>query len=179
MLEAPPSQTLPSRAGVTLLRRHIRRCHASLDADVAAYLDTPACWPPWSPPVRLYLHALCIEDVTIQSVLREGTPLFATLWGNLAGPGDVAALRQYSSAVYAATETYLVELPENGLNRMVDLRKVGLARRSVGWIARHFVVQGLERISSEILSLSGDAESAALGQTPRRTRPRVAHLLPA
>ena len=107
---------------------------------------------PWSPPVRLYLHALCVEDITIQSVLRGCAPLFISFWPNLYGPADSAAVRQYARAVHASTDAYLAGLPSEGLSTIVDLGTLGLGQRTVMWVTRRFVVQELERISREMAS---------------------------
>jgi len=100
----------------------------------------------------MYLHALCIEDITIQSVLRNGAPLFTSFWPNLYGPSDAAAVRQYARAVHASTGAYLAGLPSEGLSTIVDLGNLGLGRRTVMWVTRRFVVQELERICREIAS---------------------------
>src|ERR1700738_2031628 len=101
----------PSKAyagGVALLRRQVSHVHAELDNLAAARLNGhPAPSAPWSHAVQLHLHALCVEDITIQSVLRERAPLFTSVWQKLGGPADVAALRRYAEAVYASTNAYL------------------------------------------------------------------------
>jgi hypothetical protein len=140
------------------MRREIRQCHTDLEACAAMWLiQEPDGSKAWSARARLYLHALCIEDITIQSVLRERAPLFASLWPDLSGPADLAALHTYARAVYSSTEAYFVELPADGLSRSVDLRKLGLGRRTVAWIARRFVVQELGHICAEIDGATGAA----------------------
>jgi hypothetical protein len=142
----------PELNGVGLLREQLRVSHTALDASAASWLRTPLSAPPWPRPVRLYLHALCVEDFTIQSVLREDVPRCLSLWQNLDSPADVGALRQYARAVYAATDAYLAELPADGLRRMVDLSKLGLGRHTVLWVARRFVIQELGAICRDISS---------------------------
>ena len=132
------------------LRLLVRQSQADLDQSVVAWLHKASAARPWSAPVRLYLHALCIEDITIQSVLRESVPLFTSFFPNLYGPADVAALRQYARAVHQFTDAYLAELPADGLSRLVDLRKLGLGQHSVQWVTRRFVIQELEHIACEI-----------------------------
>jgi hypothetical protein len=140
-----------SEAQRAALRLLVRQSHADLEQSVAVWLHRAPAARPWSVPVRLYLHALCIEDITIQSVLRESVPLFTSFFPNLYGPTDVAALRQYARAVHAATDAYLADLPANiGLSRIVDLRRLGLGQHSVQWVTRRFVIQELEQIACEI-----------------------------
>jgi len=147
-----------SLAQLSALRLQVRQCHADLDQSAAAWLHKAPGATSWSAPVRLYLHALCIEDITIQSVLRESAPLFTSFFPNLYGPADVAALRQYARAVYAFTDAYLADLPADGLSRVVDLRKPGFGQHTVLWVTRRFVVQELEHIAHEI---SGAANHSA------------------
>jgi hypothetical protein len=150
MLAAHGSILLPSAASVravAVLRQRVSQCHADLDGAAAAWLGgSPRSANGWSSPVRLYVHALCIEDITLQSVLREVAPLFTWLWPDLSGPPDAAALGQYARAVYASTDVYLVKLSADGLNQVVDLTKLGLGRRTVLWVMRRFVVTELGRI---------------------------------
>jgi hypothetical protein len=131
--------------GVAPLRQHVRRCHADLDKGAAKWLQNPR-----SSRLRLYLHALCLEDVTMQSVLRDDRPLFASFWPHLVSPADAAALGQYARAVYASTDAYLVNLPSPGLNRVMDLDNLGLGRHTVGWVVRRFVVEELEHIYCDL-----------------------------
>jgi hypothetical protein len=140
----------------TLLREQVRQCHADLDDATAMWLHKPRGSMPWSPPIRLYLHALCIEDITIHSVLRDGSPLFTSFWPNLYGPAEAVAVRQYARAVHASTDAYLAGLPSDGLSTVVDLRNLGLGQRTVLWVIRRFVVQELGRICGEIVS-GGDS----------------------
>src|ERR1700737_4610368 len=93
----------PDLGDVALLRLRVNHVHAELDKVAAARLDAEPAFSAWSQPVRLYLHALCVEDITIQSVLRESAPLFTSIWQNLGGPADAAALPRYPEAGYRST----------------------------------------------------------------------------
>jgi hypothetical protein len=150
---------------LAVLRKQVRQCHADLDAGAAAWLRKPGSSKPRSARLRLYLHALCVEDITIQSLLREDAPLFTSLSRSLGGPDDVAAIRKYARAVHASTDAYLADLPSTGLDRVVDLRKLGLGRRSLVWVTRRFVVQELAQICSEIAGDAGASRTARIRQT--------------
>jgi hypothetical protein len=151
---------------LAVLRKQVRQCHADLDAGAAAWLRKPGSSKPRSARLRLYLHALCVEDITIQSLLREDAPLFTSLLRSRGGPDDVAAIRKYARAVHASTDAYLLDLPSTGLDRVVDLRKLGLGRRSLVWVTRRFVVQELAQICSEIAGDAGASGTARIRQTP-------------
>jgi hypothetical protein len=135
---------------VARLRQQVRQRHTDLNDGVAAWLHKAAFAKTWPSPVRLYFHALCIEDITIQSVLRDDAPLFTSLWQNGCGPPNLPALRQYAEAVYASTDAYLAGLPSDELSRVVDLAKLGMGRRTLAWVTRRFVLRELGRISGEI-----------------------------
>jgi hypothetical protein len=169
-IRSPRATFEPHLYGVARLRQQVQQCHTDLEEGAAAWLHKPP-----SPPLRLYLHALCVEDVTIQSVLRERAPLFTSFWPNVGGQADVAALRQYARAVYASTDAYLVELPSDGLSRVVDLCKLGLGRRTVGWVTRRFVVQELAHICSEIAGCNGSSGTARIHPSLPSNPPMLAH----
>ncbi|MDQ6671358.1 MAG: hypothetical protein M3069_11525 [Chloroflexota bacterium] len=135
---------------VALLRQQIRQSHSHLDACAATWLHPPPSSSAWSRPVGLYLHAVCVEDITIQSVLRNHAPLFTSFSPNLGVAADPAALREYARAVYAATEAYVAELTPAGVCQAVDLYRLGLGRQTVGWVIKRFVIAELAHICSQI-----------------------------
>jgi hypothetical protein len=124
--------------------------HLALDDGAAVWLHEGSYSKPWPSPLRLYLHALCVEDITIQSVLGEGAPLFTSLWHNESGPPSLPALREYAEAVYTSTDAYLDGLSTNALTRIVDLARLGMGWHAVGWVIRRFVVQECGHICAEI-----------------------------
>jgi hypothetical protein len=156
--------------GVARVRQQVRQSHTALDEGVTAWLHKPP-----SPPLRLYLHALCVEDITMQSVLRQGAPLFTSFWPNVGGRANVAALCKYARAVYASTDAYLVELPSDGLSRIVDHCKLGLGRRTMGRVIRRFIVQELAHICCEIAGRDGSSGTAGIHPSLRSSSPVLAH----
>jgi hypothetical protein len=162
----------PHLNGVARLRQQVRQRHTDLNVGAAAWLHGASISKPWPSRVRLYMHALCVEDLTIQSVLRDGAPLFTSLWQNECGPPDLPALRQYAEAVYTSTDAYLGGLPSDGLSRIVDLAKLGMGRRTLAWVTRRFVVQELGHICCEIAkgNRSEQARTKSPGPALRRAR---------
>jgi hypothetical protein len=140
----------PNRDAVALLRRQVQECHTELDAAAAGWLQEATLWTPRSYPVRLYVHAVCAEDVTIQLLLRHDVPLFASLLPFAGRPSDRAALREYATAVHAATDAYLAELHPDTLNETVDLERRGVGLRTVAWVITRFVVMELARTRGNI-----------------------------
>jgi hypothetical protein len=99
----------------------------------------------------LYLHGLLVEDITIQSLLLEHAPLFAAM---LPYPdelsGGAALLSRYAQAVHAHTDAFLGQMPSDGLNRVVNLSRVGLGPRTVAWVLDRFVIAELAHIAAAI-----------------------------
>jgi len=161
----------PQLDAIAVLRRQVRQCHADLDRGAAGWLHETRPVTGWSAPARLYVHALCIEDITMQSVLREVAPLFTWLWPDLGGPPDEATLRQYARAVYASTDVHLVKLSADGLSRVVDLTKLGLGRHTVAWVIRRFVVTELGRICGVISCATAPSSTPRTHRRSRLARP--------
>ena len=71
-----------------LLRAQLQEIHRELDDGLTAFLRdlAPAAPPSGALPLRLYVHAATVEDVTIQSLLRRVAPVYETDWAGK-GPG--------------------------------------------------------------------------------------------
>src|SRR5258708_4918659 len=65
-----------------LLRAQLQEIHRELDDGLTAFLRglAPAAPPSSALPLRLYVHAATVEDVTIQSLLRQVAPVYETDW---------------------------------------------------------------------------------------------------
>jgi hypothetical protein len=158
----------PHPDGMARLRQQVRHGHLELNADAAVWLATATYSRPWPMPVRLYLHALCVEDITMQSVLQGAAPLFTSMWPNEFSPANLPALRHYAAAVHAATDAYLAELTSDGLDRIVDLARLGLGPRTLAWVIRRFVVDELARICGEL-------SRGSRSEPDRQNPPGLAH----
>jgi hypothetical protein len=120
-----------------LLRWQLQLAHELLDGAMAP-LGAGGCVPSGGRAARAaacYAEALLCEDVSVNGVLAGGRPLALSTWAGRTGaselppllgrvdwPGwagrvalDVTRLRAYASAVYAATDSYLAELPDGAL----------------------------------------------------------------
>lgn len=97
----------------------------------------------------IYAHLILSEDVLVQSLLLKKQPLFASSWTNKTGidkpmPSwespewskentewarsvkiDLPQLREYSKAVYAATDEYLNSVKDEDLNTEIDMGVMG------------------------------------------------------
>jgi hypothetical protein len=91
--------------------------------------------------VSLYVHALCVEDATVNSVLRNDRPLFTSIWiGGRLPPWDLTTVRGYAEVVYATTDVLLARLTASDLRSSVNLSYAGLGHADVGWVLNRFVL---------------------------------------
>ena len=68
---------------------------------------------------------------------------------------DLAALRQYGAAVYAATDLVLDRLGEATLARSLDLSAMGIGARSVAWLLTTGWVTNVKLRCGEISCIKG------------------------
>ena len=130
-MSPPPARgALSARA---LLRWQFGLAHDLLDAAMGGLTTEVAHRHPAG---ACYAQAVLREDLSVNGVLTAGTPLALSTWAGrtglselppLAGPSDLhawarrvhldlAALRLYTRAVYAATDAYLAALPDEALD---------------------------------------------------------------
>jgi hypothetical protein len=122
-----------------LLPWQFRLAHELLDAAIER-LTTEAAHrrPPGTaaPAGACYAQVVLCEDLSVNGVLAAGTPLALSTWVGRTGLSempplakptdwrgwarrvrlDLAELRPYARAVYAATDAYLAVLPDEALN---------------------------------------------------------------
>ncbi len=139
-----------------LLRAQLREIHRQLDEELTEWLGrlAPAAPASGSRVVALYVHAATVEDVTIQSLLRQVAPMYETGWAGT-GPGhysttDLAPLRAYAQQVFAATDAYLAGLSFDDVNETVDLSRLGHGRPTRAWVMSKFVVLQVAQICGEL-----------------------------
>jgi hypothetical protein len=139
----------------------------------------------YAPPGRAnpigatFAHVVCSEDLIVNGMLRQQTPLLASShanttglsepmpmprspdWGEAYGAWarrvqvDLAALKTYAEAVYAGTDTYLASLSDSDLERELDLSEVGFGTRKLGWMLNLLVLNHIGTETGEISVLKG------------------------
>ncbi|MGI9149362.1 MAG: hypothetical protein ACR2IK_22905 [Chloroflexota bacterium] len=141
-----------------LLRAQVREIHHQLDEGLTEWLRALAAGAPpaASRVVALYVHAATVEDITIHSLLRQVSPVYATSWAGT-GPGhystaDLMPLRAYAQQVFEATDVYLAELSPDEANQTIDLSWLGQGRPTRAWVVSKFVVLELAKIYGELTS---------------------------
>ena len=126
--------------------------------------------------LSLYVHALCVEDITVNLLLRASSPLFTSVWiaGRLA-PWDLVSIQAYAEVVYAATDVLLERLTPATLRMAIDLSNAGLGRPDATWILNRFVLWEIALICGELAAKRPHSDRGSA--KPRRTTtPVVASL---
>ncbi len=159
--------TVRERGKVTAMQKVLSAGHGVLEATMADVTAAVAAWnPPGTalPIGACYAHVVVAEDGMVNGVLEGGVPLFLGAWAGKTGlsalpPGpdpkggpmpdwtewaravtvDLAALRRYAVAVYAASDAFMAGLADEDLSHPLDLTAFGLGMCTVG----SFVTEGL------------------------------------
>jgi hypothetical protein len=120
------------------------------------------------------------EDATINGMFKGQAPLFAGSWAGKTGiselppmldpqkPGfpewsqwgrrvrvDMEKFREYTKAVYSASEAYLLSLGDGDLNRPVDLSALGLGQSTLGYVLINGILGNALTHCGEISCLKG------------------------
>ena len=159
---------------VALLREQLNKSHEWLEGTMADVTQDQAHrLPPGRahPIAERYAHAVQAEDTLVNAVLKGGAPLMATSWAGRTGADenymqatlekaravkvDLAALRRYAQAVYAASDEYLHSLQEADLDRTRDMSNVGFGTPTVAWILSHLVMGHVRDVMGEISAVKG------------------------
>ncbi|HYO50718.1 MAG TPA: DinB family protein [Chloroflexia bacterium] len=165
---------------VTLLRQQFETAHQWLEGTMADVTPEQAHWTPpgvANPLGASYAHVVVSEDLLVNYMVRQATPLCFSTWAERTGisepmplPGpdwvkygewarsvrvDLPAIREYAQAVYAATDEYVASLTSDDLDRSVDLSSVGMGERTLGWVLGNLVMAHAHDLMGEISCLKG------------------------
>lgn len=159
---------------ISALREDIKWANELLEMVMADVTPEQAHWQPpgiANPLGAIYAHAVFDEDAVINGMLQDGAPLFASTWSGKTGVDnpqmqldlewarglivDLAAMRQYAQAVYAAADAYVASLTEDDLDREIDLSGFGLGQRSLGWVLVALVASHVNNMAGEASCLKG------------------------
>lgn len=139
---------------IDLYRTLLRSAHDFLEGTLGDVTPTQFTWDPPGKAFSIganYAHVLGAEDMAIQGLLQEKPALAAAAWAGKVGaseppplgPGvdikgwsqraklDLAGMRRYGQAVYAASDEYLASIRPGELNRPIDLSQFGLGKQTV------------------------------------------------
>ena len=163
---------------VSLLREQIVDARAFFEATLADVTAEQAGWLPAGRalPIAAHVaHVLTSEDMALHGLLEGRPPLATTSWAGRSGfaspppfgPGqswdgwaretqfDLAALRGYGAAIYAATDQLLERLDADDVARSLDLSAMGLGTKSVSWLLTTGWVTNVNLHCGEISCIKG------------------------
>lgn len=144
----------------THIRKQMKSAHWLLEETISDVTDEMARFAPPGKALPIgaaYVHYVTDEDLLVQSLLRGVAPLLSGPWAGKAGlsepqpePGDdlparfeawsrrvrvnLPAFRAYAKAVYDATDAWLDTLPDEELEREIDLSALGMGKQTVGFV---------------------------------------------
>ena len=141
---------------VAALRSQIHQVHRLLGHQVITAAARAQSAPAANADVvSLYVHALCVEDATVNALVRNNRPLFTSIWiGGRLEPWDLTTVHGYAEVVYAATDALLCRLTASDLLTPVDLSVAGLGRPALGWVLDRFVLWETAMICGELAATS-------------------------
>src|SRR5687768_15581481 len=142
----------PHSEAVALLRSQVHQAHLLLDEQVTTTLErAPFDSATQREAVSMYVHSLCVEDITVNLVLRGVPPKFNAVWlGGRLQPWDLTSARCYAEVVYAATDGFFERLTPEGLRRAIDLSAEGLGWPSTAWVVNRFVLWQMAMTCGEL-----------------------------
>lgn len=168
---------------VSTIQQQLQSAHEFLEATLEGVAAEHAAWTPpgrANPLGATYAHILLTEDGVLNGTIKGAAPLFASTWAGKVGISepppapdpdnpalpdwagwsrrvqvDLAALREYAGAVYAATDDYLASLTDADLDRSVDLSGLGLDPSTVGQLVGGIILSNVHWHTGEIACLKG------------------------
>jgi hypothetical protein len=146
------SGLMPGCDVLAALRSQIHQVHRLLEEQVGLAAKRTRTAPvAHSEVLSLYVHALCVEDTTVNVLLRKKPPLFEGVWiGGRLSPWDLTTLQGYAEVVYATTDVLLSRLTPTDLRSPIDLSDAGLGRPDVSWVVNRFVLWETAMICGEV-----------------------------
>lgn len=161
---------------IALLRLQVEGAHTLSDRCMEGLSSE---WVHWRPPGSAhpigatYAHMVLNEDWGVHTLLQGQVPLYETTWAGRTGfsapqPGggaweewartvrvDLAALRQYAQAVYAATDAYLARLQAGDLDRQMTFPPSSSTTRSLGQVLSSVLIGHHANHTGEIAAVKG------------------------
>ena len=184
MTTSVPESSFAGSAGgsaVAFVREAVKQAKWWFDGTVADVTPEQAHWQPSgnvAPIAAVWAHLALSTDGIVHGVLQGKPPLFATEWAARTGlsepmpqPGtpawqdylpwarrvraDLPTLRQYTDAVFAATDVYLASLTDADLRSPLDLTALGVGQVDKAWGLSVLLLNHIGTETGEIAVLKG------------------------
>lgn len=154
-----------------LLRSQVHQVHQLLDENVAEAMIRARTPPLQRQILSLYARALCVEDTTVNLLLRAMQPVFKQTWtGGRLVPWDLDSLQGYAEVVHVATDAMLAQLTPADLRTPIDLADAGLGSPDATWVLNRFILWHTMMTCGEIAATRSDSrrQGARRRAVPRR-----------
>lgn len=164
---------------IQLIKDQLKDAHETLESTFADVTEDILHKDPGGkafPVGSLYAHLVFSEDVILHTMLQTKTPLYKGDWAGRTGTDsampamdenwsanneawsktvrvDLAQVRAYAQAVYAATNAYLDSLTDADLERVVDLGAWG--KKTVAGLLTGFIIAHTNSLAGEISAIKG------------------------
>jgi hypothetical protein len=157
---------LPTSDAVALLRSQIHQVHVLLDEQaITTWERAPTAPAAQRDALSMYVHALCVEDITINVLLRKAPPMYTDIWlGGQLQPWDLTSARCYAQVVYAATDVLFTRLTPEDLRREIDLSSMGLGRPDATWVLNRFILWPMAMTCGELSAIARAEASRMNGE---------------
>lgn len=159
---------------VSLIRGQLTTAHEWFEGTMAGVTQEHAHWQPAgiAPPIgSRYAHAVVAEDVMVNALIQGSPPLYAASWSGRTGISDpqfeadlewsrnvevnLDLTRQYAQAVYANSDSFLANLTDDDLDRIIDLSEHEMGQWPLDAFLVSFVLGHMHDIMGEISALKG------------------------
>lgn len=159
---------------VGLLRSQLKDAHDAVEgtmADVSPELFARLAPGTASSVGERYGHLATGEDNLVHGVLQGKPPLMSSAWQGRTGISEprfgtdaeharrvrteMAPVKAYAAAVYAASDAYLASLADAGLDRVIDLTPFGFGKVPVWFVLTRLVIAHAYEVHGEIAALKG------------------------
>jgi hypothetical protein len=140
---------------IVLMRAQIQQAQQLLEERVVAAAERTQASPALHCEVlSYYAHAVCIEDVTVNVLLRSVPPVFQSSWydGRLE-PWQLPSIQAYAQQVHTTTNMLLAKLTPADLRVCIDLSETELGWRDATWVLNRFVLSELAMTCGALMSL--------------------------
>ncbi len=170
--------TISAPTAITLFKEQVKDARGLLEGTMADVTEELATWQPGGKAIPIgahYAHVVTAQDMGLHGLLKGTAPLIASSWAERAGlsepppfgPGSpldewalkakisLQQLREYASAIYAATDEYLDTLTENQFSRRLDLSAFGFGEQPASFILINGWINNVWLHCGEISCLKG------------------------
>ncbi len=161
-----------------LLRTNLDLAHDAFSKTVADVTQEMADWLPpgiMHPIGERYAHLVMAEDMLLHSFAKDSAPLFAGEWAGRTGfaadmqmllgqtseqarafrVDDLNALAEYMRAVFADTQAFINDAPEEILTTNIDMSVAGYGTVPFPVWFSSFIIGHIHDLTGEISALKG------------------------